>query len=286
MQFKDTVSKLCNDINPAVRLSSLSALCPIYNIDRDWSVEKILEIFEKDYRIAGDQSARQLLFLMYPKFRERILKIILKCYFSDDKDLIKVGSYNLSEMYILNGEFKNEICDVENMNETQVKGIIEMALLYFNKEGYNDLVKNLIKKYESSNFDLEFPISRIFYDNLIDLERDKNFLIEIMKSNVTQRLVYAFVHYLEENSKSVVDYKDIILSMSYNVIENHEKYLKDSWGIDEELSKLIIGLYDETSQHKDEKSKYISQQCLDIWDLMFEKRIGSARVLSQQMLDR
>lgn len=286
VKFKDTVSKLCDDINPAVRLANLFALVPIYNIDRDWAAEKILYTFERDYRIAGYHGSKQLFFLMYPKFRERILKIILQCYFSDDKDLIKVGACSLTEMYIQNDEFQDEIFDVENMNETQVKSILEMALLYFNKEGYNDLVKSIIKKFTFSKFDLEFPISQIFYNNLVELERDKDFLIEIMESNMSRRIIYAFVHYLEENAKSIIDYKDIILSMGYALIENHVGNSGDYWRVDDELSKLIIGLYDETSQLSDETLKSISQQCLDIWDLMFEKRVGSARVLSQQMLDR
>ena len=286
VQFKETVSKLCNDMNPAVRLANLFALYPIYNIDRDWATEKILFTFESDYRIAGYHGTKQLFFLMYPKFRERVSEIILKCYFSDDKDLIKMGGYSLTEMYIQNGEFEDEISDVENMNETQVKSVLEMALLYFNKEEYNDLVKKLIQKYEFSEFDLEFPISRIFYENLIKLERDKDFLIGMMKSNMNRRTIHAFVHYLEENSKSIIEYKDIILSMSYILIENQAEYSSDCWEIDDELSKLIVGLYDETSQLPDEKLKHVSQQCLNIWDLMFEKRIGLARVLSQQILDR
>jgi hypothetical protein len=286
IKFKETVSKLCNDMSPAVRLANLSALCPIYNIDREWATDKILNGFERDYRIAGYRGSRNLFFLMYPKFRERVIKIILKCYFSDDNDLIKIGAYSLTEMYIQNGEFEDEIFNVENMNETQVKSILEMAILYFNKEEYNGLVKSLIKKYELSKFDLEFPISRIFYDNLIELERDKDFLIELMKSSMSRRTIHSFVHYLEENSKSIIEYKDIILSMSYTLIENQAEYSGDYWGIDDELSKLIVGLYDETSQLPDEKLNGVSQQCLDIWDLMFEKRIGSARGLSQQILDR
>lgn len=286
VQFKETVSKLCSDRNPAVRLANLSALYSIYNIDGDWATEKILLTFERDYRMAGYPGTRQLFFLMYPKFKECVLKIILRCYFSDDKDLIKMGAYSLTEMYIQNGEFKDEISEVENMNETQVKSILEMALLYFNNEGYNDLVKNLINKYEFSEFNLGFPVSKIFHDNLIELERDKDFLIRMMKSNINRRTIHAFVNYLEENSKSIIEYKDIILSMSFALIENQANNLGDCWGIDDELSKLIVGLYDETSQLSDEESKVVSQQCLNIWDLMFEKRIGLARVLSQQILDR
>ncbi|MFL0197618.1 ATP-binding protein [Clostridium sp. WILCCON 0269] len=286
VQFKETVLKLCNDINPAIRLANLYSLSPIYNIDRDWATERILNIFEEDYRMAGYHDSKQLFFLMYPKFRECVLKVILRCYFSDDKDMIKVGAHSLAEMYIRNGEFQDEIFDVENMNETQIESIIEMAVLYFNTKEYNDLAKTLIKKYKFSKFDLEFSISKVFYNNLIDLERDKDFLIEIMKSNMGKRIIYAFAHYLEENSKSVIEYKDIIFSISYNLIENHVENSGDYWGIGGELSKLIIGLYDEVSQASDENLKYILQQCLDIWDLMFEKRIGSARVLSWQILDR
>lgn len=286
VQFKDTVEKLCNDINPAVRLANLYALCPIYNIDREWATEKILYTFETDYMMAGYDGSRQLFFLMYHEFRERVLEIILKCYFSDDKDLIKLGANSLAEMYLQNREFEEEITDVKSMNETQAKSILEMLLLYFNKEEYNDHVKSLIKNFKSSDFDLEFPISRIFYDNMIDLERDKEFLIEIMKSDMSRRTIHALVHYLEENSKSIIEYKDVILSMSYTLIEKHEKNSSDCWGIDDELSKLIMGLYDETSQLTGEKLKHVSEECLNIWDLMFEKRIGSARLLSQQILDR
>ena len=285
-QFKETVSKLCNDMNPAVRLANLFALNPIYNIDKDWATEKILYTFERDYRMAGYSGARQLFVLMYPKFRERVLKIILKCFFSDDKELIKMGAYSLTEMYIRNGEFEDEIFDIENMNEIQVKSILEMALNFFNKYKFVDLVKSLINKYISSKFDLEFPLSRIFYDNFIDLERDRDLVIEIMKSNMSTRMTHYFVEYLEKNSKSIIEYNEIIISISYTIIQNYVEDSKHSWGIENELSKLIIELYDETSKLPDKNLKCSSQQCLNIWDLMFEKRIGSARVLSQQILDR
>lgn len=172
------------------------------------------------------------------------------------------------------------------MNEIQVKSILEIALNYFNKEQYNNLIKDLIKKCEESEFDLDFPVSRIFYDNLIQLERDRDFLIEMMKSSISRRIVHAFVHYSEENSKSIVEYKDIILALSYTLTEDKVEQLHNYWEIDDELSKLIVGLYDEISQLQDEESKGIIQQCLNIWDLMFEKRIGLARTLSQQILDR
>jgi len=236
--FKDTIEKLALDENPAVKLASLFALWPSYNIERDWASEIILNLYEQDYRLAGFHDTKNMLFLLYPKYRQRVLKIIKKCYESEDKELIKMGAYCLSEMFILRNEFADIMNNVDTMSEAQAEAVLHMAILYFNKDEFNSLAKNMILKFKTSSLDLEMPISRLFYDNLIDLERDKDFLIEIMNSGLSRRIVHAFVHYLEEESKSVVDYKDIILSMSYHLIKNGCGKDEGIWGIEESVRKV------------------------------------------------
>lgn len=216
----------------------------------------------------------------------RVLKIIKECYDSEDKELTKTGAYSLAEMFILKDEFVDEMNHVDSMSKIQAEAVLHMAVIYFNKDGYNSLAKDIIRNFKTSALDLEMPISRLFYDNLIDLTRDKEFLIDIMSSGLSRRAVYAFVHYLEEESKSVVDYKDIIMSMSYHLLQN--EYDKDEgiWEIEDEISKLVIGLYDETCGSYQPELKNIAKECLDLWDLMFEKQIGPVRKLSQEMMDR
>lgn len=285
-QFKDTIEKLTLDEDPAVKLASLLALWPSYNIDRDWASEKILNLYEQDFRLAGFRDTKNMLFLLYPKYHERILKIIKDCFESEDKELIKMGAYCLSEMFILKNEFSDIMDNVDTMSEVQAEAVLDMAIIYFNKDEFNSLAKNIIRKFKTSTLDLEMPISRLFYDNLIDLERDRDFLIEIMSSGLSRRTLHAFVHYLEEESKSVVDYKDIILSMSYHLIK--ERCAKDEgiWVIEDEISKLVIGLYDETCESTLPGIRCIAEECLDIWDLMFEKQIGPIRQLSQKLMER
>ncbi|WP_301107120.1 hypothetical protein [Sporosarcina sp.] len=285
-QFKDTIEKLALDENPAVKLASLFALSPSYNIERDWASEIILTQFEQDYRLAGFHGTKNMFFLLYPKYRERVLKVIKKCYDSDDKELVKIGAYCLSEMYILKKEFSDVIISVDIMSRSQAEAVLYMTINYFKFDEYNKLAKEIICKFNASTLDLEFPISRLFYDNLIDLERDKDFLIEIMSSGLSRRTVHAFVRYLEEESKSVVDYKDIILSMSNHLIKNRCNTDEGIWGVEDEISKLIIGLYDESSDSPLPEIKSIANECLDIWDLMFEKQIGPIRSLSQKLMER
>ena len=75
-QLKDTIERLVFDENPAVKLASLFALWPAYNIERKWASEIILNQYDKDYRLAGFYDTKNMLFLLYPKYREQVLKTI------------------------------------------------------------------------------------------------------------------------------------------------------------------------------------------------------------------
>jgi hypothetical protein len=52
---------------------------------------------------------------------------------------------------------------------------------------------------------------------------------------------------LEENALSIVDYADIIIELCENILWMETEELRNQWGIEDEISKLIISLYDETS---------------------------------------
>ena len=214
------------------------------------------------------------------------MEIIKQCYYSDDEDLVKMGSYSLAEMYILKNEFIVEMSSVSEMSKDQAENILFMTMFYFKKDDYNSLAKDIICRFKQSKLDLEMPISSLFYDDLIDLARDKEFLIDIMSSGISQNTLHAFIHYLEEKSKSLIDFSTIIISMSNHLIENLSEGKSREYGIDDSLSKLVIGLYDETSGSSQANMKEITNFCLDLWDKMFEYQVGSARRLSQELMER
>ena len=83
-----------------------------------------------------------------------------------------------------------------------------------------------------------------------------------------------------------MDYNEIIITMSHHLIDTISDGKNREYWIDESLTKLVIGLYDETYGNAQKHLKEISNICLDIWDKMFEYQIGSARRLSKEMMDR
>lgn len=285
-RFKDVIERLTKDENPAVRFASLYALWPSFNIDREWAGEKIIYLYESDIRMASFHDSKNMFFLLYPKYKERVINIIEKCFESEDKQLVEVGGYAVCEFYIQQNEFETIVTSVESRSEEQIKAILDMAVIYLKVDDYREVAKDIILTYKSIDMDVEFPLSKMFYDKYVDVKNDREFLREFMKTKVSRRTVRAFVHYLEENAVSIVDYADIIIQLCENILQMEIETLREQWGIEDEISKLIISLYDETANSGKIADKQIADKCLDLWDIMFERQLGSVREVSRKLMER
>ena len=133
---------------------------------------------------------------------------------------------------------------------------------------------------------MEHSLSRMFYDNLVDVRQDAEFLVEIINSEVNRRTIYAFTHFLEENACSVKEYAYVIITLCESVLVLEREEIEKNWGIEDKVSKLIIMLYDECVNSKNPRDKAIADKCLELWDIMFEKQIGQTRQLSRELMER
>lgn len=245
-----------------------------------------LSIYESDVRMAGFRDSKGMFFRLYSKYKERTLAIIRKSFETDDKRLAKMGGYAICEFYIRYNEFETVMHNMEKLSEEQMNAILHMAVIYLEYDEYREISKDIILRCKNSEIDIEFSLGRIFIDNLVDVERDSEFLKTVMKSKVSRRMVYSFVHYLEENAYSLVDYAEVIIALCNGVLNTPKEQLERKWGIESDISKLIIALYDETANSDKEAEQKIAENCLELWDVMFEKQIGQVRELSRNLMNR
>lgn len=285
-EFKEAIDMLTLDDNPAVKMGSIYALWPAYNIDREWTETRILRLYENDIRMVGFQDAKGMFFRLYPKYKERVLVVINRCFESADKVLIQTGGCSVCEFYIRYGEFVEVFTKIEELNGEQVKAILQMALIYLKYEEYRDKAKEIILICKNIEGDIGFLLSGMFREKLVDVERDANFLLEIMKSKANKKMVYSFVHFLEENACSIKNYAGIVLTLCNSMLEMDSESLAKQWGIQNNISKLIIALYDECADSQRESDRQIAERCLELWDIMFEKQIGRIRELSRELMER
>ena len=67
-------------------------------------------------------------------------------------------------------------------------------------------------------------------------------------------------------------YADLIFDLCMSVLEKPDE-VKYIWGVDTALLKMVLSLYDETTNSQDATDIEISLKCLDVWDKMYEKML-------------
>jgi hypothetical protein len=281
-QFKDIIEKMSIDKNPEVCFAAMYALYPSYNINKEWAEKNILHLYESDIRTTSFFNSNNILFHLYHSYKEKVIKIVENCFESEDQELIEIGGHTICEFYIHFKEFEKIVLSVEDKSEEQIKSILEMTILYLDISKYKEIAQKIILTYKNTDIDLQFPLSKIFNKRYIDSIHDKEFLKELMESKVSRKFVRAFVDYLEENNNSIIFYKDIILQLCENILQMKLEDLRQEWGLEDHISKLIISLYDKTIN----TDKQIADKCMDLWDIMFEKQWRSVREISKKLMER
>ncbi|MDO5519780.1 MAG: hypothetical protein Q4G58_04730 [bacterium] len=283
--FKDTIELLVNDINPIVQYASLYSLWPVYNIDKEWAIQKILLLYKKDYRMAGFCDSKTMFFFLYKEHKDVILNLIMECFESDDKRLIKIAGLSIAEMYMQYNEFQDIVISTESQSKEQQESILEMLILYLGIPKYNEKAKIILSSLMVKNVDLELSWARLFNDKRIEYDRDKMFLINLLTSKHSRKIIHAFVNYLEEDNRELIDYNEMIIKTCNKLLQDYKTEKQDYWDVQDELSKLTLALYDATCDNPLERYKTIASECLDIWNQMFETQIGEARSLTRKMME-
>lgn len=284
--FKETIEKAANDENPIIRFSSLYALWPSYNIDINWARTEIVKVYLSDYRMMGFRD-RKMFFMLHDEYREQLCDGIRIGFFSDDKWLQKAHGYTIAEMYLRYEDFSDIIDNYCNLNRVQRDAIVHMFIVYLEIGKYREKAKQCLTKFLeciSNPGEIENSWIQVFHKNRLILSEDKEFLMKIMTFGIKRNLLFSFTRYIEENG-GILDFSDIIIGMSHRILDNANDLQEIRWEIDQYIPKLVLALYDETSGDKTEREKEISLQCLDIWDLLFEKGIGGTRMLSERMME-
>lgn len=283
--FKNIIEIVIKDENLTVKFAALCVIWPAYNIERDWAKDKLIYLYENDIRMVSFYGSRNMLLILYPQYKKQVIDIVQRCFESEDEILIEIGGYAACEIYMLYTELENIILACDSNSEKQMKAILDMAITYLKVDGYQEKAKNIILAYKNIDKDMNFPLSRIFYDNLVDARQDRLFIKEFIESKAGRRQINAFIRYLEKNAISLIDYADIILELCENILQIKPEELQRQWGIERKVSKLIISLYDETT-NSTISGKKIADKCLELWDIMFEKQLGSVREISRKLMER
>lgn len=281
---KGAIELLVEDKNIYVSYATLFLLWPIINYDPDWAEKMIINLFNWDYRLAGFVDSRRFFCICKQKYPDDIVGIIGKMFCSNDERLIRIAGYSMVELNMIADFFPNLFQDYVSSTKEHRKPMLEMAVTYFGIPQYRGKAKVFLEKIiqVEDDEDNEFLWGRLFTDKLVDIAKDRALIDSILKSKVKKNVLSHFFEYVVERNM-LKQYADVIFDLCMSVLEKPEE-VKYIWGVDTALLKMVLGLYDKTANSKDARDIEISLKCLNVWDKMYEKNVGMARNLTEQLL--
>lgn len=282
---KSAIELLTEDKNIYVAYATLFLLWPIINYDYDWAEEKIINLFNWDYRLAGFFDSRRFFCICKQKYPDDIVDIIGKMFSSNDERLIRIAGYSMVELNMLADFFPDIFSAYLSSTRGHRKPMLEMAITYFGIPQYRGKAKDLLEKIiqVEDDADNDFLWGRLFKEKLVDIRQDRALINSILKSKIKKNVLSHFFEYVVEQNM-LKQYANLIFDLCMSILEKPDE-VKYIWGVDTALLKMVLGLYDETANSKDAMDIEISLKCLDVWDKMYEKNVGMARSLTEQLLN-
>ena len=242
--FKYIVEKACKHPNDSIRFSVMFCILPYFGIDRGFSVRKFMELIKSDLRILGFYGAWEIICRDFQANGMFYANHLLKACQSNINELDECAAVLLCASAIFFDEdLKDKIFDMK-FNENQVDKICSQAVSSFNLEEYHIKSKEVLMNYIDKEDHEIYSLKRLFYDECIDIDRDEEFLIQLMQSKQSLHLLYVFIDYINEQDKDITKYLKVIKSVCEKILVDNGD-MKSQMVLDH-LIKCIMMLYNKT----------------------------------------
>jgi hypothetical protein len=278
-RLRETISTLTTSSEPFVLLALTDCVVACYNADIDFSLTTFKDLIAKDVRLYMAHNAWEIIGRDYEKesafYREGLLAAIRSEY----ADLGKHAASMLCAVaiYFEDLEAQKNLLEL-HFTDKQANSICKQAVNSFANDQYREISKKLILRMVQEH-ELDFyALSPDFFQENTRIERDKDFLLQLVNSNSKTRILVALLKFLCNTEESILDFAEII----YAVIKQAATLSDDgSMRIDmDEMVRCVAHLYD-VGKDKPE----ILTICLDTWDELFKNNLHDIQALSTMLDD-
>lgn len=276
--FKETIRSLAVSTEPFVLVALTDCTVACYNADKEFALALFKSLIAKDELLLIAHYAWQIIARNYEKesafYRERLLSATKSEY----TDLGKQAATMLCAVAIYYEDPEAQKMLLEQpFTVKQASMICAKAVDCFSNDKYRELSKKIILRMVQ-DYDSDFyALSSEFFLENVRIERDKDFLLQLVRRNSKNSVLVSILEYLCNTEDNILDFAEII----YAVTKQAASLSDDEpmrIGMDE-MVRCVAHLYD-VGKDKPE----VLTICLDAWDELFKNNLRDIQSLST-MLD-
>jgi len=280
------IDRLVSDPHPAVRIAAINACLPVMNLNRDQAVSWFCIASTGDLRVATSQAGRHYFNHGIPSHIDTLAPIIRKMMSSTFDEVAKEGAMQVTARWLFNGLFEEELTACRSGTVPQRKGVAQIASWYILNPEYSGRCEDLLLPLcNDENADVRHKAKRVFFNNeVFTLPNAPRVVAKYVKSKAFADDSFSLMLSLREFAESLTPFTELILMICDEFTGPLREASKNTntgaAGSVREIPPILLRLYE---QAQDQNDAQVLSRCLDAWDLLFEKRVGSTRELTNEI---
>jgi hypothetical protein len=283
IKLRHLIDDAIEDPHPAVNISAVNMLLPIFNYDRSFASEKFLDACAKDIRAS---TARGHHYFFNSEFegtqQKKYADLVLAMLNSSFAEVRKQGAHQVFARWYFNDLFKEEVATLFEGEDAYREGISSVLGQFVRNGQYQNNHKKLTDSFERLVND-ESKQVRLHLANAIrsasfwESPLSKELFHIYVNSQAALSDLWGLFNTIDKCVESLLEYQSELLALIENVIENVES---DTNIRGSSLVNVLQRLYDQASADKNQDGINL---CLDMWDKLLSSDVYSAARVTKQL---
>lgn len=278
-KFRETISALALSTESLVLVALTDCAAACYNEDKKYALALFKSLIAKDELLLIAHNAWQLIARDYEKesafYRERLLAAIKSEYV----DLGKQAATMLCAVAIYYEDPEAQRVLLEQVfTDKQANRICAKAVDCFSNDNYREVSKKVILRMVQDHDSNFYALSSEFFRENVRIERDKDFLLQLVGMNSKSSVLVSILRYLCDTEENILDFAEVIYAVAKQAASLSDDGLTRI-GMDE-MVRCVAHLYDEGK----DKPEFLPI-CLDAWDELFKNNLRDIQSLSTMLDD-
>ncbi len=287
-RLKPAMESLVRDPHPAVRTAAVQACGPVMNIDRDLAVQWFVAACKDELRAAATRAAQRIFNCAFQSHYEKLATLVLSMLDSDFDEVAREGAAEICARWFFHTFFPKEMEKCRTERPTLRRGVAQVASAFLIRDEYSEHCRELLlplldDEDEQVRKNAQPPFRE---EGFFAMRGMPTFILKYLQTKAflddPGEVLYGFEGY----GGSLLDYADVIFGICDTFagpLLEQSRDISTSLSHDvSQLSPLILRLYEQAHNCRPD----VREKCLDMWDTMFEKRVGLAGDLMREIDQR
>jgi hypothetical protein len=280
---RPTVEELLVDDHPAVRVAAIQFCRPMWTIDHATAVQWLLLACEQDERVGACHDACDLYNAAFPAHANDLERLVRRMTRSADQETANVGAIQVAARHIFFGLFADDLEECCSGSIPQRKGIAHVAAQLVTDPQYSANCRSLAAKFfDDSEKEVRQQLSvMVRSDDLLRQPGGERFLCDYVKFAAFREEPRRLLHVLGQFTGGLRDLAELIRTIGAELAVERSRDPSDHlFYAANEFSSILLRLYEEAGGPDRVE---LRNACLDLWDLLLERRVGTALTLTREL---